>query len=99
MSVRNATVLFLALSTLLFLAACGSSNGTANPVPPPSGSFSDSNLNGTYVFSISGVDESGFPYAMLGTLTANGSGGITGGSLDINDTRSEEHTSELQSLR
>jgi len=93
MSVRNATVLFLALSTLLFLAACGSSNGTANPVPPPSGSFSDSNLNGTYVFSISGVDEGGFPYAMVGTLTANGSGGITGGSLDINDTDTAVFTS------
>jgi len=25
------------------------------------------------------------PYAMVGTLTANGSGGITGGTVDIND--------------
>jgi hypothetical protein len=92
MSVRNGIVLLVALSTLLFLAACGS-NGTsaATPVAPPSGAFSNSNLNGTYVFSISGIDASGAPYAMAGTFTANGSGGngkggITGGTLDINDS-------------
>jgi hypothetical protein len=91
MSVRNATVLLLALSTLLFLAACGSSGSSpATPVAPPSGAFSNSNLNGTYVFSISGVDSNADPYAMVGTLTANGSGGngkggITGGTFDIND--------------
>lgn len=91
MSVRSAIVLLVALSTLLFLAACGG-NGTsiATPVAPPSGSFSNSNLNGTYVFSISGTDLNGLPYAMVGTFTANGSGGngkggITAGTLDIND--------------
>ncbi|MGA9510097.1 MAG: hypothetical protein WBV55_15880 [Candidatus Sulfotelmatobacter sp.] len=92
MSVRNGIVLLVALSTLLFLAACGG-NGTsiATPVAPPSGAFSNSNLNGTYVFSISGTDVNGAPYAMAGTFTANGSGGngkggITGGTLDINDS-------------
>ncbi len=91
MSVRNATILLLALSGLLFLAACGGNGSSpAKPVPPPSGAFSNSNLNGTYVFSISGVDNAGNPYAIVGTLTANGSGGsgkggITGGTFDIND--------------
>lgn len=85
MSVRNATALFLALSTLLFLAACGSSGSITNPVPPPSGSFSASNLNGTYVFSVSGTDLSGAALAAVGTFTANGSGGISGGTVDIND--------------
>ena len=91
MSVRNGIVLLVALSTLLFLAACGGNgSGPATPVAPPSGAFSNSNLNGTYVFSISGTDANGLPYAMVGTLTANGSGGngkgsITGGTLDIND--------------
>jgi hypothetical protein len=80
MSVRNAIVSLLSFSTLLFLAACGSNGGgIANPVAPPSGGFSASNLNGTYVFSISGTDSTGFSYAMVGTFTANGSGGITGG--------------------
>ncbi len=92
MSVRNGIVLLVALSTLLFLAACGGNGASiATPVAPPSGAFSNSNLNGTYVFSISGTDANGAPYAMVGTLTANGSGGngkggITAGTLDINDS-------------
>jgi hypothetical protein len=87
MSVRNGIVLLLALSTLLFLAACGNNGGGVNPpTPPPSGSFSNSNLNGTYVFSVSGTDiANGTPYAMVGSLTANGSGGLSG-VVDINDT-------------
>jgi hypothetical protein len=92
MSVRNGIVLLLALSALLFLAACGGSN-TTHPVAPPSGNFSNSNLNGTYVFSVSGVDlGNGAPYAIAGTITANGSGGITGGTFDINDEDTVEFT-------
>jgi hypothetical protein len=69
----------------MFLAACGSSSSTATPEPPPSGGFSNSNLNGTYVFSASGTDVNDSPYAAVGTFTANGSGGITAGTIDIND--------------
>ncbi len=87
MSARKAFVLLIALSAFAFLAACGGSGSPpANPTPPPSGGFSNSNLNGTYVFSVSGTDSAGDPYAILGTLTANGSGGITGGAIDMNDT-------------
>ncbi len=89
MSVRNALVLLLALSTLTLLVGCG---GSSSPtvVPPPSGSFSNSNLSGTYVFSVSGEDPSGNTLAMAGTFTANGqggngTGGINGGTIDIND--------------
>jgi len=88
MSVRSGFALFLALSTLLFLAACGNSNNVTNPVAPPSGGFSASNLNGTYVFSVTGTDSNSEPYSMAGTLTANGSGGsggISSGLVDIND--------------
>lgn len=93
MSVRNVFVSLLAISGLLLLGACGGGSGTkiTNPVPPPSGNFSNSNLNGTYVFSISGTDiTNGNPYTIAGTFTANGAGGngkgtITGGTLDIND--------------
>jgi hypothetical protein len=86
MSLRNRLVLLFVLSGLAVLAGCGSS-GTSitHPVPPPSGGFSPSNLNGTYVFSTSGSDASGFAYAIVGTFNANGSGGITGGVLDLND--------------
>jgi hypothetical protein len=95
MSVRNALVLLLALSTLSLLVACGN-NGTTPVVPPPSGAFSASNLNGTYVFSVSGTDSNDAPYTIVGALTANGQGGnnsITGGTLDINDADTTEFTS------
>src|SRR5271156_801606 len=90
MSVRKGLVPFLALSTLAFLVGCSSSNSSPAPQPPPSGAFSNSNLSGTYVFSVSGVDQNNVPYAIVGTFTANGSGGngtggITGGTIDIVD--------------
>jgi hypothetical protein len=85
MSVRNAIVLLLALSTLALLVACG---GYSAPkvVPPPSGSFSNSSLNGTYVFSAAGTDFTVTPpafFAIAGTIVANGSGSLTGGSFDF----------------
>lgn len=92
MSVRNAIALLVALSTLALLAGCGSGSAT-NPIAPPGGGFSNSNLDGTYVFSISGTDSNDYPYAMVGALTANGSGVITGGTLDINDADTAEFTS------
>jgi hypothetical protein len=85
MSLRNRLVLPIILFSLAVLAGCGSGSGVTIPVGPPSGSFSNSDLNGTYVFSVTGSD---FNYAFLttvGTLTANGSGGITGGTVDMND--------------
>ncbi|HXM66480.1 MAG TPA: hypothetical protein VN911_07090 [Candidatus Acidoferrum sp.] len=88
MSVRNAIVVLLSTFALLFLAGCGSNGATiTNPVAPPSGAFSASTLNGTYVFSVSGTDFAGAPLAIVGTLTANGSGGITGGAVDISDAQ------------
>jgi hypothetical protein len=85
MSVRNASVLFLALSTLALLVGCGSSSRKA--VPPPSGGFGPSNLKGTYVFSTTGVDSTtGAFLSLVGDFVANGtggSGGITGGAFDF----------------
>jgi hypothetical protein len=87
MSVRNAIVLFLALSTMSLLVGCGSSGNSATP--PPSGGFSTSSLTGTYVFSFSGIDftnstESNF--AIAGALIADGKGDFSSGSLiDVND--------------
>lgn len=89
MSLRSRVALsIVALLSLAFLAGCGSSSPTITP--PPSGGFSNSNLNGTYVFSVSGLDLNGAPYAIVGTFTANGqggngTGGITGGTVDVND--------------
>src|ERR1700740_2703828 len=95
MSLRKVFGPFLALSALTFLAACGGGNGNpapGNPTPPPTGGLTNSELKGTYVFSISGSDASGQPYSMAGTFSANGAGSacsskgaITSGSFDIND--------------
>jgi len=90
MSLRNRLVVPIIFASLAVLAGCGSNGSFTTPVPPPGGSFSNSNLNGTYVFSVSGTDTTGAPYAIVGSFTANGSGGngqggITGGTLDLND--------------
>lgn len=86
MSLRNLIVLPVVLSAVGVLAGCGGNGASiTRPTPPPSGGFSPSNLSGTYVFSSSGTDTNGAPYAMVGTFNANGSGGITGGVLDLND--------------
>lgn len=83
---------FLVAPAILFafaaLTGCGGNgSGITNPVAPPSGSFSNSNLKGTYVFSVSGEDSSGAPYALVGTFAANGSGGISSGAYDMNDAQ------------
>jgi hypothetical protein len=84
MSVRNGIVLLFALSTLSLLIGCGNNNNIA-PIPPPSGSFSNSNLTGTYVFSVSGTDANGATVVLVGSFAANGGGKITGGTIDMND--------------
>lgn len=89
MPFRTRLVLLLAIlaPALALLVGCGGNGSSVtNPVVPPSGGFSKSSLNGTYVFSVSGIDAvNGSPYAVVGTFTANGNGGITGGTLDMND--------------
>jgi hypothetical protein len=89
MSFRNRVFLPIALFSLAFLVACGSSSNKA--APPPTGGFGNSNFNGTYVFSFSGTDYSAESlgdnpsfFAAAGTLTANGSGGLTG-TIDLVD--------------
>ena len=88
MSLRNRLVLPFVLSTIAVLAGCGSSSTPV--IGPVTGNFSNANLNGTYVFSVSGLDQSNAPFAMVGTFTANGmggngNGGISGGTVDVND--------------
>ena len=84
MSLRNRLVLPVIFSALAVLAGCGS-NPTA--VPPPTGGFSDTNLSGTYVFSVTGTDSLGGALTIAGTFIANGSGAVsTGGVIDVNGT-------------
>jgi hypothetical protein len=89
MSLRNRLLAPALLFTLAILTGCGGGgSGITNPIAPPTGSFSNSNLKGTYVFSVSGLDDlnTGNPYALVGTFTADGNGGISSGAYDMNDT-------------
>ncbi len=85
----------ITLASLAFLIACGSSSNSADP--PPSGGFNNSNLNGTYVFAVTGTDFTNFSqtgsssfFGIGGTLSANGSGGLTG-TIDVNDPALESY--------
>lgn len=82
---RRQFVLPLVLSAVAVLAGCGGGNSVTKGTPPPSGSFSNSDLNGTYVFSVAGSDSGGNYMATVGTFIADGSGHVTGGTLDFND--------------
>jgi hypothetical protein len=82
MSLRHRLALPVILSALAVLVGCGSSNSAT---PPPTGSFSKSDLKGTYVFSMTGSDFNFGFLTTVGTLSADGNGGITGGTVDMND--------------
>ncbi len=70
---------------LTFLIAC--SSGSNNNTPPPSGGFSNSDFNGTYTFSTSGIDTSDDVLQIAGTITACGcsAGTISAGTVDNTD--------------
>jgi len=72
-----------AISGIIFAAGCGSSSSTTTTTNPVG--FSNSSLTGTYVFSSQGADANGYPLALAGTLVSNGTGGITGGTMDLVD--------------
>ena len=68
---------------LAVMAGCGGGNQVTTPAQE---GFTNSNLNGTYSFSATGENANsvvGF-YTLAGSLQANGSGTITGGTLDLN---------------
>ncbi len=75
-----------AIASILLAAGCGNSNSL--PTLNNEG-FSNSDLSGTYVISISGTDVNNsnyvVPFAIVGTITTDGKGNITGGTVDIND--------------
>jgi hypothetical protein len=84
-SLRNCVALLFVVPALLILGACG---GSSKPSAPPTGGFTVSDLNGTYVFSTTGFDSSASAglLAAAGTFSANGNGSITGGTVDVNGT-------------
>jgi hypothetical protein len=71
-----------AITSILLMAACGSGSSFT---PPNQVGFTNGSLNGTYVFSSAGSDTNLAPLALAGAFTANGSGGISGGTMDVVD--------------
>jgi len=86
-----------AVSSILLMAACGSSNNS--PAPNQVG-FGLGTLNSTYVFSSQGSDAAhGAPLALAGAFTADGNGGIKGGgTIDIIDPAGTEGTPIAQPI-
>jgi len=88
MSLANRFTLPLAFLSLALLAGCGSNNN--GPAPNQQG-FTNASLTGTYVFFSQGFDTgvsnggAAAPLTLAGAFTANGSGNITGGTMDALD--------------
>ena len=83
---RRLTKYLVLASAAIFAAmaaACGGGGGVTPPPTPPTGPYSQASLSGTYAFLMSGQDSGGF-FTRAGSFTANGSGTITGGVLDLN---------------
>lgn len=86
-STKCARRVLMALAAIsgIFLAAGCSSSSTATP---NNSGFTNSNLSGTYVVAISGLDVTATTesfFAIVGTISADGKGNIKGGTVDIND--------------
>ena len=67
------------------IAYDSASNGSGRLDLQDSSAFSNAALSGNYVFSFSGGDGGGLPFCSIGYITLNGTGSISGGSLDSND--------------
>jgi hypothetical protein len=81
--VRRIIMALAAISGIFLAIGCGSSSSTS----PNSNGFGKSNLSGTYVIAVSGLDITSSTesfFAIVGTITADGKGGLTG-TVDIND--------------
>ncbi len=84
----NKLALIPALSLIVLLAACGG----GGPAPQPTGNFSNASLNGQYNYRLIGLYYSStgsiVPYTEAGVFAANGSGGISSGTDDFEQSGS-----------
>jgi hypothetical protein len=82
LKLRASLSLVAVLFFLIVMAGCGSGNQITPPAPE---GFTNANLNGTFSFSVTGTDAATNSFfSIAGSLQANGSGQITGGTVDIN---------------
>jgi len=88
----NRLALIVTLCVAVFTVACGGSGSVPIP-PPPTGGFSNSSLKGLYAFSMSGTDAAtGEFFARVGSFSADGNGGISGGVEDVNTPQNGQQT-------
>ena len=88
----NRLALIVTLCVAVFTVACGGSGSVPIP-PPPTGGFSNSSLKGLYAFSMSGTDAAtGEFFARVGSFSADGNGGISGGIEDVNTPQNGQQT-------
>jgi hypothetical protein len=80
---RQLSLLSLAIA-LYLISGCGGSGYSASGGPPPP---TTNVLNGQYAFVLSGFDTSAHQIGIAGSITADGMGHITGGSIDVNDNQ------------
>jgi hypothetical protein len=74
-------ILVIALIVFGWVSGCGTgNNGGGGQAGGPSNA-----LDGQYAFVLSGYDSTGAPTGVAGSITADGHGHITGGSVDVND--------------
>jgi hypothetical protein len=79
----NKQFLLFLTTTIALVVITGCGGGNSISFPPPVGSFTNASLSGSFAFSYTGSDASGF-LAVAGSFVANGSGTITSGTQDIN---------------
>jgi hypothetical protein len=74
-------ILVFALIVFGWVSGCGTGNngGGGQVTGPPNA------LDGQYAFVLSGYDSTGAPTGVAGSVTADGRGHITSGSVDVND--------------
>jgi hypothetical protein len=77
--VRRILVFTFATIILGWTSGCGTGSLGGQAGDPPNA------LDGQYAFVLSGYDPSGAPTGVVGSITADGRGHITGGSVDVND--------------
>jgi hypothetical protein len=83
----NKLFLLVALISLLFCAACGTSSGSGSTGfggGGTTGTFTNSSLKGNYAYEIVGSDlTDGLPFREVGAFVADGSGNVTSGEDDF----------------
>src|ERR1700693_270830 len=83
----NKLPLLIALISLLFCAACGTSSGSGSTGfggGGTSGSFTNASLKGNYTYEIVGSDlTNSLPFREVGAFVADGSGNVSSGEDDF----------------